>query len=243
MKLLIVRHGDPDYSIDSLTQKGWDEAAALAEQLSKIDAKAYYVSPLGRARDTASLTMKKLGKEAQVMDWLREFPSKVVKPNHPDRQWIAWDWLPADWSERDYFYHPTDWMNAPEFEASTVRQDYAAACEGIDAILKAHGYERQGRVYHAVRPSNDTLVFFCHFGLECVLLSHLLNISPMQLWHGFCAAPTSVTTVVTEERRPGIAAWRVLSFGDVSHLVLKDQKPSFAARFCECYDNEDERRD
>ena len=27
MKLLIVRHGDPDYSIDSLTPKGWRGAA------------------------------------------------------------------------------------------------------------------------------------------------------------------------------------------------------------------------
>ena len=25
MKLLIVRHGDPDYTIDSLTPKGWKE--------------------------------------------------------------------------------------------------------------------------------------------------------------------------------------------------------------------------
>ena len=25
MRLLIVRHGDPDYSIDSLTVKGWKE--------------------------------------------------------------------------------------------------------------------------------------------------------------------------------------------------------------------------
>ena len=24
MKILIIRHGDPDYSIDSLTEKGWE---------------------------------------------------------------------------------------------------------------------------------------------------------------------------------------------------------------------------
>ena len=26
MKLLFIRHGDPDYEIDSLTEKGWKEA-------------------------------------------------------------------------------------------------------------------------------------------------------------------------------------------------------------------------
>ena len=35
MKLLIVRHGDPDYTIDSLTPKGWKEVDYLSEKTSK----------------------------------------------------------------------------------------------------------------------------------------------------------------------------------------------------------------
>lgn len=65
----------------------------------------------------------------------------------------------------------------------------------------------------------------------------------MVLWHGMCAAPSSVTTLVTEERRQGIASWRMSSFGDVSHLLCAGEQPSFAARFCECYANADERHD
>ena len=34
MRILIVRHGDPDYEIDSLTEKGWGEAGHLAERLA-----------------------------------------------------------------------------------------------------------------------------------------------------------------------------------------------------------------
>lgn len=33
MRLLIVRHADPDYSIDSLTPAGWEEAKLLADRL------------------------------------------------------------------------------------------------------------------------------------------------------------------------------------------------------------------
>ena len=55
MRLIIIRHGDPDYSVDSLTEKGWREAELLAERIAKLDVKAFYVSPLGRAKDTASL--------------------------------------------------------------------------------------------------------------------------------------------------------------------------------------------
>ena len=31
MKLLIIRHAEPDYKHDSLTEKGWYEAAYLAD--------------------------------------------------------------------------------------------------------------------------------------------------------------------------------------------------------------------
>ena len=64
MKLLIVRHGDPDYSIDSLTETGWIEAELLSDRLCKLDVKAFYCSPKGRARDTAKATLEKLGRQA-----------------------------------------------------------------------------------------------------------------------------------------------------------------------------------
>ena len=47
MKLLIVRHGDPDYTVDSLTEKGWKEAGFLSERLARLDVKEFFVSPLG----------------------------------------------------------------------------------------------------------------------------------------------------------------------------------------------------
>ena len=100
-----------------------------------------------------------------------------------------------------------------------------------------------GMYYRAEHPNNDTIALFCHFGVESVMLSHLIGASPMVLWQGMAAAPTSVTTVVTEERREGIASWRILSFGDISHLYAFGIEPSFSARFCECYSNEDERHD
>ncbi len=86
-------------------------------------------------------------------------------------------------------------------------------------------------------------MFFCHFGLECVLLGHLLNVSPMVLWHGTCAAPTSVTTLNTEERREGVAYFRMAAFGDISHLYAAGEEPAFAARFCETFADFKEERD
>lgn len=75
----------------------------------------------------------------------------------------------------------------------------------------------------------------------CVMLSHILGISPLSLWHGFCAAPSSVTTLYTEEREEGEVFFRCQSFGDTAHLYVAGEEPAFAARFCETYDNMEER--
>lgn len=42
MKLLIVRHGDPDYTIDSLTEKGWKETECLSEKLKNLELPVYF---------------------------------------------------------------------------------------------------------------------------------------------------------------------------------------------------------
>lgn len=134
-------------------------------------------------------------------------------------------------------------MEHPSFDGTDLPQVWKSVTDGLDKLLDQHGYVRKGNYYEAIRPNEDTIVFFCHFGLECVLLSHLLNISPMLLWHGTCAAPTSVTTLNTEERRKGIAYFRMSAFGDTSHLYAAGESPSFHARFCETYGNMDQRHD
>ena len=243
MKLLIIRHADPDYSIDSLTEKGWKEAEYLSQKLTKLDIKAFYVSPLGRAKDTASCTLKKLGRTAVEKTWLREFQVQIRRPDRPERDSIPWDWLPQDWTKEEKYYCYDKWMDTKIMQDGNIKEAYDWVTAEFDTLLKEHGYVREEYYYRVEQANEDTLVLFCHFGVQCVLLSHLLNVSPMVLWHGMCAAPSSVTTVVTEERRKGIASFRMSSFGDISHLYANEEPPAFAARFCECFDIEEQRHD
>lgn len=242
MKLIIIRHGDPDYSIDSLTEKGWREAEMLSDKVTAMKVKEFYLSPLGRAKDTAYVSLKKMNREGRVLPWLREFEAPIFDENTGTER-VPWDWLPADWTKVEEYYDRNLWHITPVMQAGHVQEEALKVYAGLDEILKEHGYVREGGLYHAVRPNNDTIVLFCHFGVECVMLGHLLGISPMLLWHGFCAAPSSVTTLITEERRKGIACFRMSSFGDISHLYAAGEEPSFAARFCETYDNMEERHD
>lgn len=243
MKLIFIRHGDPDYSIDSLTEKGWKEAHLLSERMKNVKAKRCFVSPLGRAKDTAKESLEKMNMEGEILDFLEEFPVRVHRPDRPNELKVSWDWLPEDWTKNDKFFSPDTWMEHEVFDEANIKERVDYINSSFESLLNELGYKKEGRLFKAVKANNDTYVFFCHFALQCVLLAYLLNASPMVLWHGLCAAPTSVTTVVTEERREGTAYFRMSSFGDISHLYVANEPPAFAARFCECFTNEDERHD
>lgn len=243
MKIIIVRHGDPDYSIDSLTEKGHREAKLLADKMKKIQMDEIYVSPLGRAKDTARYTLDLVGKEAIELDWLREFHAPIKRPDRNGEKIICWDWLPQDWTMDERFYQYDKWFLNEVMVEGNVKAEYDRVVNGFDDILAKHGYVRENHIYKVEKPNNDTLVFFCHFGVGCVIASHLMSVSPMILWHNACAAPTSVTTFITEERRQGIASFRMNSFGSTEHLYVADEPPAFAARFCETFDNKEERHD
>ena len=243
MQLLIIRHAEPDYEHDSITEKGWREAELLSESLSRIPITKIYVSPLGRARDTASLTLQKMGMTGIEKEWLQEFPVRIRRPDVLIRKKIPWDWLPQDWTGTEAYFRREEWDQTPVMQKGHAGEEYRRVIAEFDALLAEHGYVREGEIYRAERPNRDILAFFCHFGLECVLLSRLMNVSPMNLWHHTCAAPSSVTSLVTEERRQGIAIFRMNYFGDVSHLKMGNEPASFAARFCETWDNPDERHD
>lgn len=240
MKLLIIRHGDPDYTIDSLTEKGHREAKLLAERIAPMEIASYYVSPLGRAQKTAEYTLQKCGRSAQTLPWMREYDCNIICDETGERR-IPWDMLPEKWTQIPEYYDKDAWVHVPVMEEAGMAKGIAAVQQGLDALLEQHGYVREGKYYRAVRPNEDTIALFCHFGVECVMLGHLLGISPMVLWHGFMAAPTSVTTICTEERREGIASFRVSAFGDISHLYVQNEPPAFAGRFCETYANTEQR--
>lgn len=251
MKLILIRHGDPDYANDTLTERGRKEAEALIPRAAAWKDLEVYLSPLGRAQLTARIALG-LPETGEVpyptLDWLREFDAKIRRPDSEGKDTIAWDWLPSDWMGREEHFQRREWLHTPVFRDSDTGEKYGHVCRELDRILEEHGYvrnrsERELPLYQVLKESREELVFFCHFGLICVLLSHLIGASPMVLWHGFCAAPSSVTEVLTEERREGIASWRISTFGDTSHLYAAGIEPSPHARFTDVFSDAGQRHD
>lgn len=299
MRLLFIRHGDPDYVQDTLTARGIQEARALSRLIGQLDVGDCYVSPLGRAAKTASLALEGTGIVPVEQDWLQEFMTDydvndsallqrifpglqrmeettefnmdsyrslgtLVNPElrrrfAPDENGVlpeyaphvAWDMMPEYYTSHPELSDPCDWRssyvathggNMPSSSVSTFLACYDYVMEAFDAFLAQYGYHRQeGGLYRTEHGVEKTVTFFCHFGITAVLLSRLWNTSPFLLLQSLCMAPTSVTEVVTEERAKGCAYFRALRIGDTSHLTMAGLKPSFAARFCETYDNKGQR--
>lgn len=252
----MIRHGDPDYVHDTLTEKGRREAALLSERVIRENVRDFYVSPLGRAKDTAEYTLKRLGRSAQVMDWLKEFPVQVdindsltLQKAYPDTRQengryvnrIAWDMVPGSWREIPEYSDKEAWRKTEVAACSDLTAVYDRVAAGLDELLEKYGYVRDQSLYRTERGNQDTIIFFCHFGVTCVLLSHLWNVSPFVLWHSLAMAPTSVTEIYTEEREKGIVTFRASKIGDTAHLYAYNEPPSFSARFCETYENQEER--
>ena len=105
MNLIFIRHAEPDYTIDSLTEKGFVEAKLLAERTRDWKVDEVYVSPMGRAQDTASFSLKNWDLKPVTYDWLQEFYYRVKDPVTGEER-IAWDgghYLKRDFYEGYYF--------------------------------------------------------------------------------------------------------------------------------------------
>ena len=239
MKLMFVRHAEPDYSVDSLTKKGRREAALLANRLSQLDVKAFYTSPLGRARETARYTLEKMGREAEVMPWLAEYRGRCTDTETGEER-IPWDFKPRLWRANPLLQSADTWLDDPMTQGGTVSDIWEETKAGLDALLASHGYVRgDGCIYHVEDNKADTIVLFCHFGITAACLGHLLGISPVVLWQCFSAQPSSVTTLITEERVKGEIVFRCMQLGDIGHLYAGNEPWSTAALYAECFDGRD----
>ena len=108
--------------------------------------------------------------------------------------------------------------------------------EGMDALLARYGCVRDGGLYRCERNTDDRIVLFCHFAVSMAILAHMLNLSPVALWHGVSLQPTSLTTLITEERRPGEVFFRMMEMGDTSHLYAGGEPVSHQGLYRERFE-------
>ena len=72
MRIVFVRHGDPDYEHDCLTERGHLQAQACALRLRGEGIEEIWASPMGRAQQTALYASRTLGLPIRTLEYMHE---------------------------------------------------------------------------------------------------------------------------------------------------------------------------
>lgn len=171
MKLLLVRHGHPDYVRDVLTPLGHAQAKLAAERIREEKIDFFFSSPFGRARQTASYAAEAFGAEVTVLPFMRELswgPTGERVPELHYNPWMQADMVVREGARLD--------ETAPYLRENTVFEHAARVVDGADEWLVSLGYVREGLYYRCTRKNDSVCAVYGHAGSFAALLSHLLNV-------------------------------------------------------------------
>ena len=217
MKLLLIRHGEPDYELDCLTENGRRQARLLAGRLERENIAKVYISPMGRAQETAKIYLEGKNIPCQTLDWLHEFDVKV-KDKDIAEPVPVWDIYPKNWTLNKGYYDKEAFFSSPGLSSTDLEVRFRAAKNGLDEMLAAHGLVGHDGLYKKTSDCDETIAIFCHFGITCVMIACLLGVSPIVTLQGLSAEPTAIATLCTDDRFSPDVNFRLHGFGDISHL-------------------------
>lgn len=208
MRLYIIRHGDPDYKNDTITELGHKQAVALAEWFNKIKLDEIYTSSMGRAKDTAKYTCERQNITPVVLPWTSE-NAAYVRQLTPENE-ISFQFS-LEKGVEDLIDDRKDYA-----------EYYSRLTEEMDAFLESYGYRRQGANYKITMPNEKHIAIFCHGGFGTALTAHLLGLPPAVGFSSMFMTTSSVTTFEFKDyNQNGFTRPRMIRFGETAHLQLK----------------------
>ena len=203
MRIVFVRHGEPDYEHDCLTEKGRLQALAAAERLREEEISEIWSSPLGRAAETAAAASEALGLPVRTLDFMREVHwgsrdgSPLFADGHP------WD-IADELARQGISLTDPAWREHPFFRNNRVCDSVDLVEKGIDEWLLELGYRREGAYYRCIREDSGqkTVALFSHGGSSCAAMGHMLNL-PFPYACALLHLEFTGITILRLDRRPG----------------------------------------
>ena len=219
MILYIIRHGDPIYETDSLTEKGKLQAEAVGKRMLHERIDRIFTSPMGRARMTAQPACRMLNLEYSVEEWAHEIEDERLT-TFPDGTKKSISLVPTNYF-RENGGIDADCVTA--FDSQVIKStqmksklDYIE--KHGNEFLERLGYKAEGGVYRILRKNEERIALFCHSALARAWLSVLLHIPINMMWSDFDYAHTGVTVLSFENFDSGRTSPCLLTYSDLSHL-------------------------
>lgn len=214
MRIIFVRHGEPDYARDCLTDVGKAQAAAAAERLADENISEVYASPCGRASQTAAFTARRLGLPVVILDYMREISwggPGIPEDGHP--------WTLADrMIEEGFDFYARDWREHPYFKDNVATAYYEKIAARFDAFLADRGYRREGARYRCAGGTDKTVALFSHGGSGACALARVLSLPFPYVASVMPYDFTSVAVVSLPVREGAFVRPRLELFNDCVHI-------------------------
>lgn len=219
MLLYIIRHGDPDYKNDCLTDRGHKQAEALVPRMQKAGINRIFSSPMGRAKQTAEPTCRALGLDYTIEDWTHEIGDERLT-TYPDGKLRSISELDNTvFRENGNIDLPFEKsFTCTAIDRTRMKEATTYIADHGNEFLERLGYRYENGVYRILTPSEDRVALFCHAAFSRAWLSTLLHVPLHLMWGSFNYTHTGVTVLQFKNHKSGFTAPRCLCFSDMSHL-------------------------
>jgi probable phosphoglycerate mutase len=208
MKLYIIRHADPDYENNTITDFGWEEAHALAQWLKDVHIDKIYTSPLGRAIDTAKPTCEIKGMTSEILPWTAEHIDYMRDNNLTPESECTYSY-----SIQNGIYDYKDFSSLERMKTVENMQKCS------DEFLASLGYEREGALYKITRENDEAIAVFCHGGFGGAWITYLMGNAPGNYWQTISLTTSSVTTFVFHNHsKTGYIRPTLCRLGEIKHI-------------------------
>ena len=214
-----MRHGDPDYKTDSLTELGKSQSKALAESFDLRHIDGIYSSSMNRAIATAQPLAERKNLDINILPWLAEIGEEGYT-NWPDGKRRFLITLPPALlrTGKNYAF---DYEHACEASGlNDTRID--SVCQSVEregnAFLASLGYIWEGDHYQCSTECRQRIAVFSHNGLLRLWLSILLHIPLHIMFSSFTMTHTGVTVIRFDDIGENIVPV-CLTFSDMSHIM------------------------
>ena len=219
MRIILIRHGDPDYERDCLTELGHKQAEAAAQRLLEEEVDEIYSSSHGRALQTAEYFSKASGIEKiQQLDFIREI-RYGREGEFYDQKWNPWTGADKVVSKGENL-QDFDWRNTPLFKENFATEDADKIGMETDKWLSTLGYDREGLYYRCNRTDDKqkTIALFCHGGSSSAFIARVLNMAFPYMCAILHFSHTAIT-ILRFDRKPGSLSVPVIELlNDARHL-------------------------
>lgn len=207
MFLYIIRHADPDYENNTITEFGWQEAYALAEWLKDIRIDKIYTSPLGRAIDTAKPTCDIKGMTSEILPWTEESMDYMMSHRITPESDCTYSF-----SVQKGVYDFKDFLDSDRMKTVENMQKCS------DEFLASLGYERHGAMYKITKSNDERIAVFCHGGFGVAWIAHLLGTAPGFMYPNIMLNTSSVTTFEFRNAEEGEVRPVLRRLGEITHI-------------------------